>query len=174
MLTRLILMSLSCQATNPEVEDRLAAQDARIAELSARVDSLVITTDATGRVTTTLAESVAVACAKGHLEGIATAQLAYDAAFDTFGDSFEQIGWQPSNQGDCAANVAFSMGPDAMRLVPDDRLPSVPLGVALITRGEGIGRVLAVDQQARVYEPPRVAKERVAVLLAEPEWTAGR
>lgn len=164
---------------------RMAAQDARIVELTDRVDRVLNTpvpprstsdtiVDAAGRVTQTLTEDAAIVCAKANLEGIATAQLAYDAAFDTYGDSFEQIGWLPSNQGDCAANVAFSMGPQAIRLVPDDRPPKVPIGVAVVVRGVARGRAFAVDEEARVHEVPRVAEARIPGMLRASEWVGGR
>lgn len=166
-----------------QVEARLQAQDARIDELARRVERLSasrapethhITVDAAGRVTATLGEADAVACAKFNLELLVTAQTAWDAAFDGYGDSFEQIGFSPTNQGDCAANVAFSMGGVAMQLVPDDREPKVPLGVALVVRGEGAGRVFAVDETARVFEAPRVATERLPAILQAQEWVGGR
>lgn len=99
-----LLLLAACQ---PDVEARLAAQDARIAELTSRID------------------------------------------------------------------VAFSMGPEAMKLVPTAGPPTKPIGVAVITRGVGIGRVFAIDIESRVYEVPRVPTERVGEHIDSAEWVGG-
>lgn len=170
------------QARIDELETSLKERDARItelqgqtAELAARVEQLStapapLTVAGDGRVTRTLSQSAAVDCARAELEGLMGSRLSYDAAFDEWGSSFEQIGWQPSNAGDCAANVAFSMGPQALRLVPKGGPPKVPMGVAVIVRGVAAGRAFAVDDKVRVYELPRVSPS----VVATNEWLGGR
>ncbi len=176
MSALLLLTVLGCRER--ELEARLTAQEARISELASRIDQLAPTamrTDGSGRVTTVLTGDGALKCAKESLEGIASAQRAYDAAFDRWGTSFQEIGWSPVHAGDCSTNVAFTMEAKAAEIlgVPVELKDDV-LASALITSGVGVGRSLVVLSDTRVFELARVEPAQIQEVLGALEWVGGR
>jgi len=157
----------------------MAELEAQVATLTARVDALeqraiaaepplVVQHD--GRVVENLDTTRALRCAVEELQGLVTAQRAFEAAFDRFGESFDEVAWAPSEVGGCAANVAFSMGPYPPDIAFSDAMPVKPVGVAVVTRGEARGRVLAVDAEARVHELPALPGAILARVLGGNGW----
>ena len=123
-----------------------------------------------GQLVNVLSADEAIQCGKANLGGIVTAQISYDAAFDMYVLDVEDLPWRPTAGDDCAANVAFRLSPFPFELVPTGTAPAVPAGVAVITRGEGRGRVLAVDYEARVYELPRISEADLPILVKGGGW----
>jgi len=115
----------------------------------------------TGALVPRLDEAATVSCAADFVNGVRTAETAYDAAFDAYSEDFEVLGWAPDPANGCAAYVAVAAEVDAVGVDV----------IAVVTRGRGRGRQF----RATVHEAPREAarldETGIATFLAGHRWT---
>lgn len=176
VLVWLPALALGCRDDRTE---HCAELEAQVAALTARIDALEqramsgeppLVELGQGRVVELLDAKRALRCAVQELQGIITVQRGFEAAFDRYPESFEEVGWAPSQVGGCAANVAFRMAPYPPRITFSDAMPAMPEAIAVIIRGEARGRVLAVDSEARVYELAALPDADVTRIVAGQGW----
>ena len=146
-------------------EKRLANIEARLASLEAPASPPRPTSDlpavaqeaGTTEFTRVLDEKQTVSCAFTNLQGIATAEFAYNAAFDKWAP-FEAVGWRPDPTHGCNRYLAFRVEPEES----DFR------AIAVITRGSGRGRRFEMRRDLQVVETARMKEAEIL------EFTAGR
>ncbi len=118
----------------------------------------VFTLPSTGEIVPLWDETTIVSETRGALLGLATAELAYDAAFDEFTEDLERVGWEPGS--DVRYYTAFWIDFENQR----------PLRAA-ITRGPGRGRQLASTiKSPSVTEGSRLTETELLALLAREQW----
>ncbi|NOY25239.1 MAG: hypothetical protein GXP62_05145 [Oligoflexia bacterium] len=111
-----------------------------------------------------LDEDATVSCAVRMISGIRTSELAYDAAFDAFSESLEEIGWAPGLGDGCTAYVAA-----AAELEGTGRANEFK-ATAVITRGAGRGRSFQATRSSGVRESTRLDETGIATFLAGHQW----
>ena len=171
------VLALAC-AEDDEAR-RTAALEAQVAALAARVEVLerragaaepVLARESSGQVVEVLDTKRALHCAMEELQGIVTAQHAFDAAFDRFAVNFEEMRWEPEQSGGCATTVAFSLAPYSPRIGWSDAMPAMPEAIGVILRGPARGRVLGVDRKGTVFELPALPAADLAKVVTGPGW----
>ena len=142
-----------------DLEQRLAATPAA-AGPEALGMATVQTDPNTGALVPFLNEDATVSCAHGMLGGMVTAEQAYNAAFDVYGENLEQIGWAPDPTQGWTFYVAAAVE------VEGDRFTAH----AVITRGAGRGRHLVMAPDGPARELARLDEAGIATFLAGHAW----
>ncbi len=117
---------------------------------------------ATGKLFETLGQGAVVNYVEHELQGLLTAQVSHDAAFDTYETDFVELGWEPGTP--CKWYGAF-----ASRVLGSD------LEVhGLITRGPGRGRHFLLNH-GDMIEQPRLGEKGLRAMLGGPlTWIGNR
>lgn len=167
----MLLLFLAC--TDPRVdqlETRLATVEAELARVQSAhtADSKpVARDDATGEIVPVHDAAGVASCAFDTLQGLATAELAHDAAFDAFSEDFERIGWVISSTRGCHRYLAVRVS-----LQDDERGRTVNfLAEAVVTRGDERGRSFQTDKHAKVSEVQRRSEAEVVAFTTGSGWT---
>ena len=118
----------------------------------------VVTLPGTGELIPVWTEDEVVPELRTALQGLATSQIAYEAAFDDFTGDMDRVGWEPS--GDVRYYVAFWI----------DFTQQHPLRAA-ITRGPGRGRLFASTIKGpSVVELERLSETELLAMLNQVQW----
>lgn len=155
-----LLLLFACN--NTEVENSLIDMEKRLTTLEAQVLSLQnshtkhvlntnqISINEKNELSPILSEDDALKCVYQIVEGVATAQKAYDAAFDKWGTTLDEIGFDVSYA--CSKRVAVWIDGGSRTY-------------ALIHNGPGEGRYFVHDLQNPPKELSKLNEEKIRSFL---------
>lgn len=152
------------RAVAPTVHEELRGLEVRIEAVEAatldRAAGTLLTDPETGRVTPVLTPEQVRRCVYSALESLHNAQMAYDAAYDSFTADFERLGWRVAGTRGCDTHYAVRVRVSKGDFTAD----------AVITRGAQRGRSYQVGTDGVIYDAPERSESEVLAFVAGAGW----